>query len=153
MLSDRINFKFAKTIGVTENLKYNDYVKNIDDSLKYNNWTCELPPTIKLSILIDKNASRTKQDIILDCKQVILSFLQLKADFNIQISRSEIDRYLHDTVPEVVSCEIIEPSRDIIYFYTEDDLPRDKDTVLSYTPEFLYIDSSKIRIDVKVTPV
>ena len=153
MLSDRINFKFAKTIGVTENLKYNDYVEGIDSSLKYHNWTCELPPKIRLSVLIDKKSERTKQDIIIDCKQVILSFLQLKSDFNVQITRSEIDRYLHDTIPEVLSCEVIEPSRDIIYFYNEDDLPRDKDTVLSYTPEFLYIDSSKIRIDVKVTPV
>ena len=153
MLSDRINFKFAKTIGVTENLKYNDQVEDIDSSLKYNNWTCELPPKIKLSVLIDKKSERTKQDIILDCKQVILSFLQLKADFNVQITRSEISRYLHDTVSEVISCEVIEPSRDIIYFFSENDLPRDKDTVLSYTPEFLYIDVDKIKIEVKMTPV
>ena len=153
MLTDRLNFKFAKTIGVTENLKYNDRIVDIDQSLVYDGWTSDIPPTIHISILIDKNISRSKQDIINECKQAILTFLTLKADFNASIVRSEIDRYLHDTIPEVISCTVISPSKDIIYFTQEDNLPKDKDTVLSYNPEFIWIDPDKIRIEIRTTPV
>ena len=152
MLTDRMNFKFAKTIGVTENLKFNDSVENIDDSLKYNDWVCGLPPDIKISILVSRESNRSKQDIINECKKVVLSFLTVKASFNAKIIRSELARFLHDAVSDIVSCEIIEPAKDIIYFYEEQELPKDKDTLLSYNPEFLYIDVNKIKIDIKQMP-
>ena len=153
MLTDTMNFKFAKTIGATENLKYNDRVHKIDESLKYGNWTCDLPPTIRLQILITRNTTRNKNDIVNECKQVILSFLQLKANFNAKIIMSEVTRYIHDTIPEILSCKVISPNRDIIYMFDESHLPKDKDTLLSYNPEFLWIDASKIRIDTVIAPM
>ena len=153
MLTDRHNFKFAKTYGITENLKYNDNVENIDETLKYNGWVTDLPPTIKISVLVKRDNSRSKQEIINDCKTVVLSFLTIKAGFNSKIIRSELARFLHDAVSDILSCEIEEPSKDIIYFYEEDELPKDKDTLLSYNPEFLYIDADKIKIDVKQMPI
>ena len=152
MLTDRMNFKFAKTVGITENLRYNDNVENIDESLKYGGWTCSLPPDIKISILTKRDLNRSKQDIINDCKKVVLAFLTIKASFNARIIRSELARFLHDAVSDIISCEIVEPSKDIIYFYSENELPKDKDTLLSYNPEFLYIDADKIKIDIKQMP-
>ena len=153
MLTNRMNFKFAKTIGVTENIKYNDFVENVDDSLKYNGWVCDLPPKINISVLVRRDSERNRTDIINECKEVVLTFLTLKASFNAKIIKSELARYLHETVTDVISCEIIEPSRDIIYFFNEQELPKDKDVLLSYTPEFLYIDSDKITITIKQMPV
>ena len=153
MLTDRHNFKFAKTIGVTENLKYNDNVENVDESLKYNGWVCDLPPTIEVSVLVKRDSERSKQDIINDCKAVILSFLTIKSSFNAKIIRSELARFIHDAVSDVISCEVDQPSKDIIYFYEEDELPKDKDTLLSYNPEFLYIDADKIKVKVKQMPI
>lgn len=148
MLTMKLNFKFAKTIGSTENLKFNDVVENLDESLLYNGWTSDMPPTIRLRVLISSSSSRSKSDITNECRQVLLSFLQLKANFNAKIVRSEMARYIHDTVSDVMSCEVLEPTRDIMYMYSEDDLPTNKDVVLSYNPEFLWIDVDKIYVDV-----
>lgn len=152
MLTNKLNFKFAKTIGATENLKYNDNLANIDANLIYNGWTCDLPPTIRLRVLISRDTETSKQDIINECKTVVLSFLSLKAGFNVNIIRSEIVRYIHDVMPNIISCEVVEPSKDIIYLYREDELPRDKDTILSYNPEYIWIDIDKIKIDVVTAP-
>ena len=152
MLTDRLNFKLSKTIGVTENLRFNDAITDIDNSLVYDGWTSDIPVSIHVSILIDKNITRSKQDIINECKQAILAFLTLKANFNASIIRSELDRYLHDTIAEVISVTVISPEKDIIYFYTEDQLPKDKDTMLSYNPEFIWIDADKIKVDIRMTP-
>ena len=152
MLTDRLNFKFAKTFGTTENLKYNDNIINIDPVLKYHGWGCDLPPTIKVRILIDKKTSRTKNDIINECKQVILSFLQIRAGFNTKIIMSEVARYVHSTIPDIVSCTILSPKKDILYLYTEEEFPKDKDTILSFAPEFIWIDIDKIKIEAIITP-
>lgn len=152
MLTDRINFKFAKTIGSTENLKYNDRVRHIDKKLLYQYWTCDLPPTIHLQILINRNTTRSKNSIVNECKQVLLAFLQLRANFNAKIIMSEISRFIHDTIPEIMSCTVLAPSKDIIYLFDENHLPKDKDTLLSYNPEFLWIDPNKIKIDTIITP-
>lgn len=152
MLTNKINFKFAKTIGATGNLKYNDNIESIDESLKYNGWTCDLPPTISLRITVSKESKRTKNDIINDCKQTVLSFLQLKAGFETKIIRSEIARYIHDTIDDVISCEVLTPEKDILYMFTDNELPRDKDTMLSYNPEFIWIDADKIYVTVVQTP-
>ena len=152
MLTNRINFKFAKTIGATENLKYNDNIDGIDKDLLYNGWTCDLPPTISLKVTIAKDSKRTKNDIVSDCKQTILTFLQLRAGFETRIIRSEIARYIHDTIDDIISCEVLAPSKDIMYMFTDKELPKDKDTILSYNPEFIWIDADKINVIVIQTP-
>ena len=61
--------------------------------------------------------------------------------------------YLADQMPDIISCEIIEPTKDIIYFYTENELPKDKDSLLSYNPEFIWFNTDKISVETVLTPV
>ena len=154
MLSDQVNMKFARTHGVIENLKYND---NIGDETRniapYGGWACDLPPTIKLKAYIKKSSKHTAQEIVNEMKQVLLAFLQIRAGFNGSIVRSEISRFLHDTISDLTSVEVLEPTRDIIYLFDpEYHLPKDRNIVMSYVPEFLWVDPAKIFIQVVILP-
>jgi len=154
MLSDQVNMKFARTHGVIENLKYND---NIVDRnryiMPYGGWSCDLPPTIKLKAYIKRSSKLTAQEIVNEIKQVLLAFLQVRAGFNGSIIRSEISRFLHDTISDLTSVEVLEPTRDIIYLFDpEYHLPKDRNIVMAYVPEFLWIDTSKIFVQVVILP-
>jgi hypothetical protein len=152
MLTDGCNLKFAKTYGTITNLRYNDNIPKIADELKYGNWTAPLPPKFKVKVFIKKNPTKSVREIVVEAKKVIFTFLQLRSDFNAKIVRSEVSRYLHDVVPDITSCDIVEPTRDILYLYEERHLPRNKHLILSYVPEFVWIDIDEIDIVPIVLP-
>lgn len=145
MLTDSVNIKFANTSGITDDLAYNKNIGNID----YGNWVWDNPPTISVKVILDTTSSiRSSFEIIEECKNVILTFLTIKTTgFKKSIIRSEIMRFIHDSVPEVVSCEVLEPTRDILYNFDQSRLPSEKDRLLTYVPDFIWIDKDKISVD------
>ena len=76
----------------------------------------------------------------------------MKSTFNAKIVRSEAARYIHDVIPEIVSCEIVEPTKDILYLYDETHLPKNKNELLGYVPEFVWIDIDKIKVEAIILP-
>ena len=151
MLTDSVNIKFANTCGLTQNLKYNHQSNgSLDPLFTYTDWSWDTPPTISLKVILNlNNSNRNSTEIIEECKNVILTFLSIKTTgFAKSILRSDIIRFIHDSIPEVASCEVVYPTRDIIYLLDEYNLPTNKDELLSYVPDFIWIDKDKISIEV-----
>ena len=98
-------------------------------------------------------SARSSSEIIDECKNVVLTFLTIKTTgFSKSILRSDIIRFIHDSVPEVTSCEVLAPTRDIIYLFDEYNLPSEKDELLSYVPDFIWIDKDKISVETVIIP-
>ena len=155
MLTDSVNIKFANTSGLTRNLKYNHQtVGEMNPIFQYEDWVWDTPPTISLKVVLDMSKSaRSSSEIIDECKNVVLTFLTIKTTgFSKSILRSDIIRFIHDSVPEVTSCEVLAPTRDIIYLFDEYNLPSEKDELLSYVPDFIWIDKNKISVETVIIP-
>ncbi len=148
MLTDRVNIKFAKTYGKSVNMRLNSYnpvpVKTYDSE-----FYIDTTPNIHVKIFVPKRAQSTIPTIINECKNVLYTFLQLKANFHTNIYKSEISRFLHDAVEDIEFCEVLEPFEDIIYDFRLDNIPRSERIELyKYCPEFIWFDKDKINIDI-----
>lgn len=156
MLTDSVNIKFANTCGLTQNLKYNHRNDDtLDNIFTYDNWVWDTPPTISLKLILNvNNSNRSSTEIIEECKNVVLTFLTIKTTgFSKSILKSDIIRFVHDSIPEVASCEVLSPNRDIIYLIDEYNIPsNNKDELLSYVPDFIWIDKDKISVEVVTIP-
>lgn len=155
MLTDSVNIKYATSSGLTENLKYNynSTEDTVDPIFIYNNWAWDIAPTIRVKIVIKNGITTSDSEIINETKKVILSFLTMTSTgYHKSIIKSDITRYLHDTISELKSCSIEEPYRDIIYVYDESSLPKNKNLLLSYVPEFMWVDADKISVEVVHIP-
>lgn len=155
MLTDSMNLKFAKTCGMIENLKYNDIAKEKTDQEipTYDNFTWDVCPTIKVKLYLKPTLKRGVTEIINECKNLILTFSQITAGFHKPLIKSSILRYIHDVIPEVESCEMLEPTKDIIFFFDpERDLPKNIHEVFSYNPEYIWYDLDKISVETAVLP-
>lgn len=149
MLTDRVSMKFARTFGRSINMRLNKYT-NIPSKLYEDDFYINLPPDIKVLIYISKNTKNSIPNIIDECKNVLYTFLQLKANFNTNIYRSEMSRFLHDVVDDVEFCEILEPTDDIVYHFNIEDIPRyARHELYEYCPEYIWFDKNKINIEVK----
>ena len=152
MLTDSVNIKFANTSGITDDLAYNKFDETQIDSInnfRYGEWAWDNPPTISVKVVLDTTSSaRSSFEIVEECKNVILTFLTIKTTgFKKSIIRSEIARFIHDSIPEVVSCDIFEPTRDILYVFDQSELPSERDKLLTYVPDFIWIDKDKISVE------
>lgn len=148
MLTDQINIKFARTFGKSINMRYNIF--NAIISKEYDpEFSIELPPKLDLTVYVKKTVKSSVQDIINECKNVLYTFLTLKTDYHKNIYRSEISRFLHDTVDEVEFCEVNEPTTDIIYDFNLDHIPKPlKHELRIFCPEYIWIDKEKINITI-----
>ena len=150
MLTDRINVKFVRTCGQSVNMRLNNYmpnpVKQYDD-----NFSIDLPVKIYVKIYVSEDYPNDINDLISEAKNVIYTFLQLKSGFNTNIYRSELARYIHDVLEDILYCEVVEPVDEIIYNYDIDKLPRSQSELLyEYCPEYIWFDKDNIEVDVKL---
>ena len=150
MLTDRINVKFVRTCGQSVNMRLNNYmpnpVKQYDD-----NFSIDLPVKIYVKIYVSEDYPNDINDLISEAKNVIYTFLQLKSGFNTNIYRSELARYIHDVLEDILYCEVVEPVDEIIYNYDIDKLPRSQYELLyEYCPEYIWFDKDNIEVDVKL---
>lgn len=149
MLTDRIVIKFARTYGHGTNMRLNKY--SVVPGIEYDDdFSIEIPPRIKIQVFISsRKISKSIPAIIDDCKNVVYTFLQLKAGFKTNIYVSELSRFIHDAVSDVSFCKVIEPTEDIVYNYDIDLIPRNKinDELYPYAPEFIWFDKDKIEIE------
>ncbi len=148
MLTDRVNIKFAKTYGKSINMRLNKYnpvsVKTYPDDYSTN-----ITPDIRVKIYVPKRAQSSIPTIVEECKNVLYTFLQLKANYHTNVYKSEISRFLHDAVEDIEFCEVLEPAEDIIYDFNLETIPRNERIELyKYCPEFIWFDKDKINIDV-----
>lgn len=148
MLTDKINIKFVKTFGKTKNMQLNTY--NPTSVIIYDDdFEIELPPKINVSIYVKRDTNSSINEIISECKNVLYTFLTLKAGFHSNIYRSEIARYLHNVVDDVQFCEVEEPTKDIVFNFNLNEIPKTyKDVLYQYCPEFIWFDKDKIEINV-----
>jgi hypothetical protein len=148
MLTDRVNIKFAKTYGKSVNMRLNKYnpisVKTYEDDYSTN-----ITPDIRVKIYVPKRAQSSIPTIVEECKNVLYTFLQLKANYHTNVYKSEISRFLHDAVEDIEFCEVLEPAEDIIYDFNLETIPRvERVELYKYCPEFIWFDKNKINIDV-----
>jgi len=148
MLTDRVNVKFVRTYGSSTNMNLNTY-NPIPAKTYAEDTSIDLPPEIDVKVYVKGTTSESVATIIQECKNVLYTFLQLKAGFHTNLYRSEIARYLHDTVDAVEFCEVIEPTDDIVYNFNINDIPKYcKDDLYTYCPEYIWFDKDNINIDV-----
>jgi len=148
MLTDRTQIKFAKTFGASVNMRLNSY-SSIPSKTYASNFSVDLPPELHIKVYVPKRAQNTVSAIVEECKNVLYTFFQLKAGFHTNLYRSEIARYIHDTVDDVEFCEVLEPTDDIVYNFDINNIPRyARDVLYKYCPEFIWFDKDKITIDV-----
>jgi hypothetical protein len=147
MLTDNINIKFVKTSGYSNNMQLNLY--NSKAVITYpDTFAIEIPPKIKVRIYVKRKSGLSINSVISECKNVLYTFLTLKAGFHSNIYRSEMARYLHDVVDDVEFCEILEPTQDIVYDFDIENIPSTyRDIVYKYCPEFIWFSKDKIEIE------
>lgn len=150
MLTDRVNLKFARTFGNISNVFLNIYnpipAKSYSDDFNMN-----IIPQIKVKVYIKKDARNDIPSIIEECKNVLYTFLQLKSNFHTNIYRSEMARFLHDTVDDLEFCEILLPTEDLVFDFHIEDIPRPRRVeIYKYCPEFIWFDKNKIDIDISL---
>ena len=150
MLTDNVNIKFVKTSGYSKNMQLNLY--NIKSVITYpDDFSIEIPPKIKAKIYLKRKSGLSVNSVILECKDVLYTFLTLKSGFHSNIYRSEMARFLHDVVDAVEFCEIMEPSQDIVYNFDIENMPSTyRDIVYKYCPEFIWFSKDKIEIEVNM---
>ena len=150
MLTDRINIKFVRTCGKSTNMTLNNYMPNPVKSYP-EDFSIDLPVKIHVVLYVSEDVQTDINDIITEAKNVIYTFLQLKSGFNANIYRSELARYLHDTLEDILFCEVKEPTDEIIYSFDIDKIPRSEYEVLyKYCPEYIWFDKDNIEVDVKL---
>ena len=150
MLTDRINIKFVRTCGQSVNMRLNNYMPNPVKSYP-DDFSIDLPVKIYVKLYVSEDITTDINDLITEAKNVIYTFLQLKSGFNTNIYRSELARYLHDTLEDILFCEVVEPTDEIIYSYDIDKIPRSQYEVLyQYCPEYIWFDKDNIVVDVKL---
>ena len=148
MLTDRVNIKFATTYGKSINMRLNRFnpmpVKSYDE-----NFSIDIIPEISVKVYILKKSQNNIPAIVEECKNVLYTFLQLKANYHTNIYRSEIARFLHDVVDDVEFCEVLIPEDDIVYTFDLEHIPRtERIELYKYCPEYIWFDKDKINIDV-----
>ena len=150
MLTDRINIKFVRTCGKSTNMTLNNYMNNPVKT--YNDdFSIDLPVKIYVKLYVSEDITTDINDLIVEAKNVIYTFLTLKSGFNANIYRSELARYLHDTLEDILFCEVVEPTDEIIYNFDIDKIPRSEYEVLyQYCPEYIWFDKDNIEVDVKL---
>lgn len=150
MLTDRINIKFVRTCGKSINMRLNNYMNNPVKTYS-DDFSIDLPVKIHVKLYVSEDTQTNINDLITETKNIIYTFLQLKSGFNADIYRSELARYLHDTLEDIMFCEIIEPTDEIIYNFDIDKIPRTQYEVLyEYCPEYIWFDKDNIEVDVKL---
>ena len=150
MLTDRINIKFVRTCGKSTNMTLNNYMPNPVKS--YNeDFSIDLPVKIHIRLFVSEDVQTDINDIITEAKNVVYTFLQLKSGFNANIYRSELARYVHDALEDILFCEVVEPTDEIIYSFDIDKIPRSEYEVLyKYCPEYIWFDKDNIEIEVQL---
>ena len=124
----------------------NNPVKTYNDD-----FSIDLPVKIYVKLYVSEDITTDINDLIVEAKNVIYTFLTLKSGFNANIYRSELARYLHDTLEDILFCEVVEPTDEIIYNFDIDKIPRSEYEVLyQYCPEYIWYDKDKIEVDVKL---
>ena len=150
MLTDRINIKFVRTCGKSTNMTLNNYMANPVKSYP-TDFGIDLPVKIHVVLYVPEDIQKDINDIILEAKNIIYTFLQLKSGFNTNIYRSELARYLHDALEDILFCEVKEPTDEIIYAFDIDKIPRSEYEVLyQYCPEYIWFNMDNIEVDVKL---
>lgn len=148
MLTDRIQIKFAKTFGDSVNMRLNSY-STIPSKTYASDFSIDMPPELHIKVYVSKRAQSTVSAIVEECKNVLYTFFQLKAGFHTNLYRSEISRFIHDTVDDVEFCEVLSPTDDIVYNFDINNIPRyAKDVLYTYCPEFIWFDIDNITVDV-----
>jgi hypothetical protein len=150
MITDRINIKFVRTCGKSTNMTLNNYMPNPVKS--YNeDFSIDLPVKIHIRLFVSEDVQTDINDIITEAKNVVYTFLQLKSGFNANIYRSELARYVHDALEDILFCEVVEPTDEIIYTFDIDKIPRSEYEVLyKYCPEYIWFDKDNIEIEVQL---
>ena len=150
MLTDRINIKFVRTCGKSTNMTLNNYMPNPVKSYSPD-FGIDLPVKIHVRLFVPEDIQTDINDIVIEAKNIIYTFLQLKSGFNVNIYRSELARYLHDSLEDILYCEVVEPTDEIIYSFDIDKVPRSEYEVLyKYCPEYIWFDLDNIEVDVKL---
>ena len=72
---------------------------------------------IHIRLFVSEDVQTDINDIITEAKNVVYTFLQLKSGFNANIYRSELARYVHDALEDILFCEVVEPTDEIIYSF------------------------------------
>lgn len=148
MLTDRINIKFVRTCGESTNMRLNKYkdspIKVYDDS-----FYVDLPVKIHAKVYVSRDTTTDISTITTEAKNIIYTFLSLKSGFNTNIYRSEISRFLHDSLNEILFCEIVEPVQEIIYDYDIQKIPYvEREEFFKFCPEYVWFDRDNIQVDV-----
>ena len=150
MLTDRINVKFVRTCGKSVNMRLNNYMPNPVKTYS-DDFSIDLPAKIHVKLYVSEDIRIDINDLITEAKNIIYTFLQLKSGFNANIYRSELARYLHDSLEDIMFCEVVEPTDEIIYNFDIDKIPRSQYEVLyQYCPEYIWFDKDNITVDVKL---
>jgi len=151
MLTDRINLKFAKTFGKSHNVRLNKYNTDVQDILYPDDFIFDVPPYIEVDIFVSKEISKPLPQLIEECENVIFTFMQLKAGIHSNIYKSEISRFIHDTMEDVRFCNVKHPTRDIVFHFNLDKIPKtDKEYVYEYCPEYIWFQKGKIKANIKL---
>lgn len=148
MLTDSINMKFVRTCGTSTNMLLNSYmaapIKVYDD-----NFYIDIPVKIHAKIYVSKDVASDIATISTEAQNIIYTFLSLKSGFNVNIYRSEISRYLHDALPDILFCEIDEPTDEIIYDFDISKIPSNQSEIFyRYCPEYIWFNKDNITVDV-----
>jgi hypothetical protein len=161
MLTDKINYKFIKTAGRSKNMLINQ--RNV---IKYNpHFYVDLPVPLSIKAYVNQDIRNSLDVINKQIRDAVYTFLQLKAGVHTNIYRSEIHRFIHDSVPEVQFCEvtklgkidygdgtpIIDVSMDIVYNFDLSRIDKMRQKIaFSYVPEYIWFDPNLIDIDIEI---
>ena len=129
------NFKFIRTYGHIENIKYN---KNIVYEDKYINYY-ELPLKIKLELIVDLDFSEADADVLkLDLLQTLTPDV-----INGKLQRYKIFEIISNH-KKIKSAKIVEPETDIIYDFDESEFLQE---IYTYVPELITLRKENIIIN------
>jgi len=147
MITNKVSVSFAKTYGLIENVKYS---KSKLNSAHPNEFT--IPLKLKLDVYVTTNKPRI--DIIKEIKSILLDLYKPAIERDVILSdiietlKSSLD-YIRDLNVYLVDKDGNEKQQDIVFSYSDSDIP--KDEILSYVPEVIYVTDDSI--DVNVTYV
>lgn len=150
MLTDVMNIKFARTYGYSTNMRLNDY--NPDAIFNYpSTFELEVPFKIEIRTYLYNTFTGTVEDIRNKIRDIVYSYYTTVTRFHMDIYRSHLARFIHDVLSDVASCEVLIPDQDIVYSFDIKDIPKtERDKILSFVPEYIWMKKDDIVVHVNI---